>query len=341
MPETKSDIKQLKGVDKAAILLMCLGNERGTSLMGKLDESEIFFATRALAGLGTVHANVVEDVITEFIEGMSSGSGMVGNYSAAEKLLSGLYDGDKVKEMMADVRGPLEGKNTWEQFSAMNEDTVANYLRSENPQTVAAILTVVKPEMTAKVLPLLGTDLMEDVVKRMIKIESVPRPVLTTIENTLQKEFITSAARRTGTDPTQRMADVFNKLDPEIFESLGEHLNSKMPEDLERIKQKMFTFEDLRRLDGQSLARVMRAVSDGNTLAVALKGTKPELRDYFLSTMPERSKKMLMEEIKALGSVRKREAQDAQGEMVDAAMELAAEGAIVLPAADEDDELLP
>jgi flagellar motor switch protein FliG len=341
MPDMKSDIKQLKGPEKAAIILMCLGDEQGGRLMGSLDEPEIMTVTRCLAGLGQVTSNVVEDVITEFLEGLSSGSGLIGNYSAAEKILGGAFDPDKVANIMRDVKGPLEGKNLWDQFSSMNEHTIANYLKSELPQTAAAILTCVKADMAAKVLPLLGTDLMNNVIKRMIVMEALPRDVLESIETTLKEEFITSAARAKGTDTDQRMADIFNKLDQELFEEVTESIEADMPDAMGRIKSKMFTFDDLGRLDAQSLGRVIRAASDGgNLVPTALKGAKPEIREFFLSCLPERAKKMMVEEMRAMGSVRKRDVQAAQSEMVDVAKTLAADNAITLPMNDEEDEII-
>lgn len=335
----KDDIKKLTGSEKAAILFLCLSKEQVAGLMREMDESEIYSVTHAMAGLGTVTSQVVESVLHEFMDNLKSGAGLIGNFEAAESLLSSFMGPDKVREIMSEVRGPLMGKNMWDRFSSLNENVIATYLRGEYPQTVAAILSKVNPDVTSKVLPLLPNDLMFDVIDRMINMESIPRDILQDIEETLQKEFIASATRASTSDPYQKMAEVFNKIDPEVFEKVAKQLESNIPDEFQKIKQKMFTFDDLIRLDAQSLGRVMRAV-EGNSLALALKGAKKNVRAIFLESMPERSRNILTEEMQSMGPVRMREVQDAQTALVFAAKELAAEGVITLPMGDEDDTII-
>ena len=335
----RDDHKKLSGTEKAAIILLCLGQERGKDILLEMLDNEIYAITHAMAGLGTVTNECVEAVIGEFAEDMKVGGGLVGNFDKAEAYLKQFMDPDRVQEIMSEVRGPLMGRNMWERFSALNESVIAGYLKGENPQTVAAILSKVSPDVTASVLPLLGKDMMQDVIERMIQMEAVPRDVLQDIEETLQKEFIASAARASTSDPHQRMADIFNKFDLEIFEEVSKKLDDKMPDNFARIKQKMFTFDDLVKLDAQALSRVMRA-AEGNALPLALKGAKPEIRKVFLESMPERSRNILVEEMQSMGAVRMREVQEAQNSLVDAAKELAADGTITLPSGDDDDVMV-
>ncbi|MBO9428627.1 flagellar motor switch protein FliG [Sulfitobacter sp. R18_1] len=339
MNEIKNDIKKLKGSEKSAVLFLCLGEERSSNLMRQMEEDEVFALTRAMAGLGMVTSEVVEDVITEFMEGMTSGGGVVGNFGAAEKFLGKFLSPEKVEEIMRDVRGPIKGKDLWERFSSLNEAVIAGYLKSENAQTVAAILSKVKADVTAKVLPLLGKEAMHDVIQRMIVMEAVPRDILEQIEDTLEAEFIMSASRASGPDSHQRMADVFNKLDLETFEGVSQALDEEMPDVFAKIKQKMFTFDDLARLDIQSLGRVIRA-AEGNVMPTALKGAKKEVREYFLSALPERSRNMLLEEMNTMGPVRMKDVQNAQSSLVDVAKALAEDGSIQLPSNDDDDVMI-
>ncbi len=340
MTDIKIDIKRLKGTEKTAILFLCLGEERSSELMRQMDEDEVYAVTRAMAGLGMVTSELVEDVMTEFMEGMTTGGGVVGNFGAAEKILGKFLSPEKVEEIMRDVRGPLKGKNLWDQFSALNESVIAGYLKSENEQTVAAILSNVKPDVTAKVLPLLGREMMTDIVHRMIMMEALPRDVLEEIEGTLEHEFIKSAARTTGADSHQRMADIFNKLDLDTFEGISKNLDDEMPDTFAKIKQKMFTFDDLARLDIQSLGKVIRTGSEGNDIPVALKGAKKEVREYFLSALPERSRNMLVDEMSTMGPIKMRDVQAAQSKLVDVAKALADDGSIQLPMNDEDDVIV-
>lgn len=335
----KDNVKALTGSEKSAIIFLCLGEARGATLMRELDSEEIAAVTHAMAGLGMVSSKVVEDVMTQFMESFGQGSHLVGNFETAERMLLSFLDERRVNEIMGEVRGPLMGKNMWERFSALNENVIANYLKGEYPQTVAAILSKVRPELAARVLPLLPKTFMMDVIERMIQMEAVPKDVLHDIEETLQKEFIASAARATSSDPLQKMAEVFNRFDADQFESIAPQLEADLPDSFARIKQMMFTFDDLIRLDPQALSRVMRG-AEGRTLPLALKGAKPNIRTIFLNSMPERSRNILIEEMQAMGPVRMREVQQAQSELVGIAKALAENGDIQLPSSDEDDAVI-
>jgi len=327
--------RKLRGAEKAAILFLCLGEEHGSELMKRLDEFDIHAITRAISDLGTIPQGQVEGVIEEFLTSATSGSTVVGSMEMAESMLRGFLPEGRVGEIMGEIQGPLMGRNIWEHFSALDAQVIAGYIKGEHDQTIAAILTKVKPDIAAKVLPLLGQERMIDVTERMISIEQVPRHALAQIEETLQQEFLISASRSSGPDPQQRMADLFNKLDTSLFEGISEELEKRLPLDFIAIKAKMFTFEDLVKLDQTALAQVMRTV-EGNTLPMALRGAKKEVRDTFLAALPQRSRDMLVEEMAAMGPVRGREVQAAQAQLIDGAMTLAAEEVIRLPVDDDD-----
>lgn len=339
MAKVRENMNNLNGPQKAAIVFLCLSNERGSAIMEQLEPAEITSVTRALAGLGTVSSSLVEEVITEFNGTMTQGADLVGNFDTAEKLLMRFMDQDRVNEIMDEIRGPLQGRNMWERLSELNEGVIARYLRGEYPQTVSAILTRMRPDITAKVLPLLPKPLMMDVVQRMIRMEAIPNEIYSDIEETLKNEFLVSAAQASSSDPHERMADVFNRVDQETLQGLFTELENAMPESLHRIKQKMFTFEDLQKLDTQALAKVIRA-ADGRLIPIALKGTTEEIRSVFLQCLPERSRNMLLEEMQLMGPLRMREVQDAQSELVEIAKRMSEDGQIVIPQGDEDDQMI-
>ena len=329
----------LTGPEKAAIVFLCVSYEQGAALMEQLEPQEITALTRAMAGLGTVSASLVEEVIGEFTEALAQGTDVVGNYSTAEQMLLRFMPEEQVNAIMDEVRGPLQGRNMWERLSELNEGIIARYLRGEYPQTVAAILTKMRPDITAKVLPLLPPAMMLDVVERMIRLEAIPRDIYGDIEEALKEEFLAAATSASSSDPHERMAEVFNRVDPDTLQGLFAELEQSMPEALERIKQRMFTFEDLQLLDRQALSRVFRTV-DGRTLPIALKGVSEELREEFLLALPERSRNILLEEMENLGPIRVREVQEAQSRIVEAAKQLAEDGQIVLPQGTDDDQMI-
>ncbi|WP_282025173.1 flagellar motor switch protein FliG [Limimaricola cinnabarinus] len=333
-------LRRLRGPEKAAILFLCLGEERGSELMRKLPPEEISKITRAVARLGVVQAELVEAVLAEFSEGVDTGGGVVGSLATAEGMLRAFLPEEQVEVILRDIRGPLKERDLWARFSAMNENTIATYLKSEHEQTAAAILSNVDTEVAAKVLPLLGEEKMGEVVERMIRMEAVPPRMMAQIEETLQADMLSAGGQSNGVEMEQRMADLFNKLDRDVFEGLQAALDARKPGALDAITAKMFTFDDLIRLDAQSLARVMRGLT-GNTLPLALRGASKEMRSHFLDALTARARDMLLDEMSTMGPVRGRDARAAQTMIVDYTRQLADEGAIELPSAgDEDEEIL-
>ncbi|MBY6093031.1 flagellar motor switch protein FliG [Maritimibacter alkaliphilus] len=331
--------RKLKGPEKAAILFLCLGEKRGSDLMQKLDETDIQKLTRAMSGLGSVSAPQVEEVMTEFTESITNGSGVVGSFAIAESMLRNLLPGDQADAILKDIRGPLKERDLWARFSALNENVIANYLKGEHEQTAAAILSNVKPDVAAKVLPLLGVERMEGIIERMIKMEAVPHHMMQQLEEALTTDIAAASSQPTASELQQRMADLFNKLDRDAFDRIAPGLEERAADMFNAIKQKMFTFEDLVKLDAMGLARVMRGVP-GNTLPMALRGASKEVRDHFLNVLPGRSRDMLLDEMNSMGPVRGRDVREAQTVMVDYAKELAEEEVIRLPMDEEEDELI-
>ncbi|WP_110813600.1 flagellar motor switch protein FliG [Pseudoroseicyclus aestuarii] len=333
----RREARALAGPEKAAILFLCLGEKRGTALMQKLSEADIQTITRAMAGLGSIPAEVVEEVMEEFTYHVTEGGEVYGSFAVAEGMLRGFLPEAQVTQIMNQVRGRRnENRGMWDRFSALNESVIANYLRGEHEQTAAAILTNVAPDVAAKVLPMLGPDKMQEVAERMMTMDAVPLHMMRQIEETLQQEVIGSASRSSGGDTQQRMADLFNKLDREAFDKIAPVLEERHPERFFAIKQRMFTFADLAKLDMQDLARVMRGM-EGSMLPLALRGAEKELRDTFLAALPARTRDMLLDEMNTMGPVRGREVRAAQVAMVDLAKDLAEQEVIRLPLDDEDE----
>ncbi|GGE50791.1 flagellar motor switch protein FliG [Primorskyibacter flagellatus] len=328
--------RALRGPEKAAILFLCLGEQRGSALMQKLTDEEIQIMTRAMAGLGVIEADQVEQVMSDFVEGIANGGGVVGSFTVAEDMLRSFLPSDQVDGILKDIRGPLMEKDLWTRFSSLSENVIANYLRNEHEQTCAAILSNVKNDVAAKVLPLLGQEKMHDVVERMIRMEAVPHHMMKQIEETLQTDIISAPAQPTSGELQQKMADLFNKLDVVSFQQLSEDLEQRIPETFSAIKSKMFTFDDLANLNAMDLARVMRG-APGNALPIALRGAKKEVRDVFLAALPGRSRDMLEEEMNTMGPVRGKDVREAQAGLLDYAKELADEEVIALPMADDEE----
>jgi flagellar motor switch protein FliG len=317
-------VAKLKGPQKAAILMLALGEEHTARMFARLAEDEIRDLSLAMAQLGTVPATLVEAVCEEFAREMGQAGHIIGSFETTERLLLKTLPRDRVAQIMEEIRGPA-GRTMWDKLGNVNESVLANYLKNEYPQTVAVVLTKVKPEHAARVLALLPDGFAMEVVMRMLRMDNVQKEALEGVERTLKAEFMSNLARTQRRDPHEMMAEIFNGLDRQAEARIMAALEERNREAAERIRSLMFTFEDLKRLDAQGLQTLLRSV-EKERLTLALKGAGQEMRELFFRNMTERAAKLLRDDIAALGPVRLKDVDEAQAAVVAAAKDLAAQG---------------
>jgi flagellar motor switch protein FliG len=339
MAKTKAiaDPSKLSGPEKAAVILLALGEEHA-NVWQQLDEEEIKEVSQAMASLGTVSAQVVEDLMVEFVSGMAGGGAIMGSFEQTQKLLAAMMPEDRVSQLMEEIRGPA-GRTMWDKLGNVNEAVLANYLKNEYPQTVAVVLSKIKSEHAARVLAALPEDFALECVTRMLRMEPVQREILDKIEQTLRTEFMSNLARTSKRDSHEMMAEIFNAFDRQTEARFITALEERNREAAERIRALMFVFEDLSKLDPGGVQTLLRAV-EKDQLALALKGASDSLRELFFSNMSERAAKIMREDMESMGPVRLRDVDQAQMAMVQVAKDLANKGEIMLAGAGGDDELV-
>src|SRR5262245_22092785 len=327
-PATQERARKLTGPERAAVLMLSLGEQYGAKIFSMLDDDELREISIVMSSLGTIEAESVEQLLLEFVSRMSASGALLGNYDATERLLKQYLPPDRVGGIMDEIRGPA-GRNMWEKLANVQEEVLANYLKNEYPQTVAVVLSKLKPEHAAKVLAILPEELALDVVSRMLKMEAVQKEVLERVEQTLRTEFMSSLSQTRRRDAHEVMAEIFNNFDRQTETRFMTSLEEANRESAERIKTLMFTFDDLVRLDAGSAQTLLRQV-DKDKLALALKGATETVRQFFLGNMSSRASKMLLDDMQAMGPVRLRDVDEAQVMLVNLAKDLAAKGEIII-----------
>jgi flagellar motor switch protein FliG len=236
---------------------------------------------------------------------------------------------------MEEIRGPA-GRTMWDKLGNVNEAVLANYLKNEYPQTVAVVLSKVRPDHAARVLALLPEAFAMEVVMRMLRMETVQKEALEGVERTLRLEFMSNLARGSRRDAHEVMAEIFNNLDRAAETRILAALEERNRESAEKIRALMFTFDDLQRLDQAGIQVLLRSVPK-DKLVLALKGSSETLRDMFFRNLSERAAKLLKDDLAALGPVRLRDVDEAQATIVAQAKDLAAQGQIQLADGREDE----
>ncbi len=334
----REDIQTMSGPEKAALLMLAVGEDNAARLFSMMDDDEIRELSQAMANLGSVTADLIEQMLVEFADRISTTGSVVGNYDSTERLLLKVMDKDKVSGIMEEIRGPA-GRTMWDKLANVNEMVLANYLKNEYPQTVAVVLSKIKPEHAAKVLGVLPEPFAMEVVMRMLRMEAVQKEVLDDVERTLRNEFMSNLAKTNRRDSHELMADIFNYLDRTLETRFLTALEERNRDSAERIKALMFTFEDLGNLDPGGVQTLLSA-SDKDKLATALKGASETLRDFFFSNMSERAAKIMKEDMQSMGPVRLKDVDEAQMYMVATAKDLAERGEIIISENKGEDELV-
>jgi flagellar motor switch protein FliG len=325
-------------MEKAATLMMALGNSYGSDIWSQLSDEEVKELSTAMSNLGPIQALQVEQLFVEFASQVSSIGSLHGSFENTERLLAQVLPKDRAAQVMEEIRGPA-GRTMWDKLGNVNEHVLAAYLKNEYPQTVAVVLNKIKPEHAARVLAVLPDDFGMEVVTRMLRMEAVQRDVLDKVESTLRTEFMSNLARTSRRDSHETLAEIFNYLDRQSEDRFLTELEDRNPDSAEKIRSLMFTFEDLIRLDPGAIQTLLRNI-DKSRLAVALKGASEKMRDLFFRNMSERAAKILREDMATMGPVRLRDVDEAQSAMVAVAKQLADNGDIMLADNKGDDELI-
>jgi flagellar motor switch protein FliG len=332
------DGRRLTGPERAAILMLSLGEQYGGKIFSMLDDDELRQISIVMSSLGIVEASAVENLLLEFVSRLSASGALMGNHDATERLLLQYLPPERVHSIMDDIRGPA-GRNMWEKLANVQEEVLATYLKNEYPQTVAVVLSKLHPEHAARVLAILPEELALDVVNRMLRMEAVQKEVIERVEQTLRTEFMSNLSQTRRRDAHEVMADIFNNFDRQTETRFLTALEVENRDSAERIKALMFTFDDLIKLDAGSAQTLMRNI-DKDKLAVALKGANDTVRQFFFTNMSSRAAKMLVDDMQALGPVRLRDVDDAQAMLVNVAKDMAARGEILISKSRSDEELI-
>ncbi len=325
--------KPLRGTDKVAALLLAMGKPLASQLLKHFDPIELRQITRAATELGPLSPAAIEAVIEEFATEFSAGTGLLGTAREVEQLLSGVLPPEQIADIMSDVLGS-SNQTMWERLSNVSETMFAAYLVKEHPQTAALILSKVSPACAAKVMGQLPRTVRNELMRRMFSMKPVMEPAMRLIESTLHEDLLLNLARKTGADAHARMADIINKMERDQMEDVLQSLAAERPKAAEVLKGLLFTFEDIVKLAPKARMVLFDQVST-ERIVLALKGTDAAFRDFILSSLAARARRIVEAELTNGEPAPQREVAKARRAIADMALAMAERGEIELNAADE------
>jgi len=326
-------IHQLSGARKAALLLISLGNERAARIIQALNEDEIELVLGEIANLGPIDEPVVKEVIKEFV---SQAQRQVrvpqGGVEVAKGLLSeALGSTAKAEAVMSKISGPPAGSH-FRALTALDSSVAASILAREHPQTIALVVSKLPPERGLAMLRDLPESLRGEVAYRIATL-SPPNPeTIKAVESGLERRILSAATGqrlRVDSDPIKPLVEILARADAETERTILGRIDEVDPRLSQDIRQRLFTMEDLVKLEDKALQLLLRQV-DTKELAMALKGTSDTLKERIWSNLSERASENLREEMDLLGPQRLADVEKARKEIVRTVRQLEQEGSIVL-----------
>ena len=325
------DYLDYTGKEKAAMLLITLGPEKSAKIFKHLKEDEIETLTLEIANTTSVLPDVKEQVLEEFYQICIAQQYITeGGINYAKSVLEKALGESKAVEIIQKLTVSLQVRP----FDFIRKDDVSqviNFIQNEHPQTIALILSYLKPVQAAQVISSLAPDKQADVARRIALMDRTSPDVIKEVEMALEKKLsamMTSDYADVG--GVDAIVEILNSVDRTTEKNIMETLETEDMELSEEIKKKMFVFEDILTLDNRSIQTVLRQEIDNRELAIALKGSSEEVQDVIFQNLSKRLAAMIREDMEYMGPVRKSDVEEAQQKIVNIIRRLQDTGEIII-----------
>ncbi|MGE4441009.1 MAG: flagellar motor switch protein FliG [Desulfomicrobium sp.] len=321
---------KLTGPQKTAILILALGDAFASEVFKKFERAEITAVSRAMAKLDTVNKEQAEEVLREFNQAMTIGKEMLyGGPEQVRKMISSNLDSDTARYILDELdfdSGPVPFK----ELGNVSPKILAQILRNEHPQTLALILGHLPPDSAGNLLQNMAPGVRAEVLIRLAKLEAVAEEMLVEVDRVLQSQLIAiggKEGRKVG--GVNSVAEILNAIDRATEEEIMADIEEESAQLAEEIKQLMFVFEDIMKIDDRGIREVLKEISNED-LTMSLKTAPEELREKFFKNLSERAGNMIREDLEIMGPVKLSEVEAAQQNIVKQVRRLEAEGRIVI-----------
>lgn len=324
---------------KAAVIIGVLGTEAAGPVLEQLDETSLRNFTHAMSGLNRIDASQVRATIAEFLSELELDDQSVrGGLAQARGLLEEHVAEGLLTRILDEAVSPSI-HNVWQKLAKVSDEALADFLGREHPQTAAVVVSKFSPEHAARILNRLEPDLARDVVVGLPRAARLDPHIVEAIGDTMRRDFLAAHANEgQRANPADRVGAIMNYTSPAVRDHILGQIETDQPEFAGEIRRKMFTIEDIpARIPTRAVAAVVRSL-DQATLLKALfvtKDSSPEVADFVFSNISSRMSEQLREELEQITTVRRKEGERAQAEVIRVIRELVANGEIDLVEEDE------
>ncbi|NWF51684.1 MAG: flagellar motor switch protein FliG [Nitrospirae bacterium] len=316
---------ELNGYAKAAIFLTSIGEEAAAEVLKHLDIKDVEKVSKYLTRLRKIKKSTINEVLKEAQEMLSKEEVYIEGEELAKKILSKRLSEEEVKRIL---KSAIDEKSL-DTLKFIDPKTLSNFLIGEHPQTIALIISLLEPPQAAEVLTSLPEELMADVTMRIAMTEKIPKTAIEDINEVLKGNLEMGRGKEKKIGGIKLVAEILNQCSRTHEETILEKITEKSSNLAESIRQHMFVFDDLVKVDDKGIQAILREVSTED-LAIALKTSSEALKEKIFRNMSQRAGQILKEEMQTKGPVRVSDVEKAQQEIINIARRLEGEGKIIL-----------
>ena len=326
-----SEQADFSGLDRAAVLLLSLGEDQAAEIMRHLGPREVQRLGVAMSKLNRVSADQAHAVMREFREKIEQQTALgLGSNEFLRGALTKALGGERANSLIERILHGGES-NGLENLKWLEPRAIAELIKLEHPQVVALVLANIEPEQAGEVLHFLTERQASEAMLRLAALDGLQPSALRELNEVLEEQLSgdSQSVQVSSVGGPKVTAEILNRVETALSSSIMEHLRSQDEELATKVQDQMFVFDDLINVDDRSLQTMMREISS-ETLILALKGTNNALKEKFLSNMSKRASEMLRDDMEAKGPVKLTEVEGAQKEILQIASRLEAAGQIQL-----------
>ena len=321
--------------EKVAILMIQLGEDTTTTLFSHMDVDIVTDISRYIATVKNVDKQVAAAVLEEFYAIMQSNQFIrSGGMEYAKEILYRTFGPEVAQKILDKLAKSMENTQSFGYLSQIKPQQLADFIINEHPQTIALILAHMDPTSAAETISFFPDELRSEVTIRMANLGDISPSVIKRVSAVLESKLASLTSYKVEVGGPRAVAEILNRLGQKASKATIGYIEQTDEKLATVIKEMMFTFEDIMKLDNNAIREILKVV-DKKDLMVALKGSIDDLRNKFMENMSQRASEAFLEEMQFLGAVRVKDVEEAQRRVVDEVQKLAEQGVLQVGEAEE------
>ncbi len=332
----KNEIALLTSIERAAVLLLLLGEEQAANIIAFLSPREVQAIGTSMVAVADLSQETVDYILDEFIMTIRGQTSLgLGTMEYVSTVFNKALGEEKAATVLGRIMPGGVSSKGLEMLQWMDARSIGEMIGGEHPQVIAIVMSVLEHDAAADVLNYLPEKIRPEIVKRVANLETIHPNAMAQLEKIMKEQFHSTSAKASSFGGVKTAAKIMNYTKTEMESSIFTGLEGVDSELALAIQDNMFTFENLSALDNKSIQTLMRALEQDD-LMTAVKGADEAVKDKFLDNMSQRAKVMFMDEMEAKGPVRITDVEDAQKLILRLARQMSDAGEIVLAGRGDD-----